>query len=91
MNSIKTGDSKSAFLYRIVVQDDLNESWTNWLSEASFQRMYKDLSSRQTVIISEVPDQAALRGLMNRIWDLNLTVISLNVQEYASNGEKNEL
>lgn len=88
MNSIKTGDSKSAFLYRIVVQDDLNESWINWLSEASFQRMYKDLSSRQTVIISEVPDQAALRGLMNRIWDLNLTVISLNIQEYASNGEK---
>jgi hypothetical protein len=29
-------------------------------------------------LLSEVPDQAALRGILNRIWDLNLELISLN-------------
>lgn len=91
MESMNTNNSKIASLCRIVVHGDLNDSWSNWLSEVSFQRIYQDLSSRHTVIISEVPDQAALRGLMNKIWDLNLTVISLKVQKYASNGEKNEL
>ncbi len=31
-----------------------------------------------TVLTGPVVDQAALRGILNRLWDLNLTVISVN-------------
>jgi len=31
----------------------------------------------QTILSGPVTDQAALRGLLNKIWDLNLTLISL--------------
>jgi hypothetical protein len=30
-----------------------------------------------TALTGSVADQAALRGILNRLWDLNLTVISV--------------
>ena len=65
-------------LYRIVVDGDLHESWTDWLGKVDFARRIQGLDSCHTILLSEVPDQAALRGLLNRIWDLNLEIISLN-------------
>lgn len=89
MRLFETDNLKSDSLCRIAVLGDLNDSWSDWLGEVSFERIYQELSSRQTVIICDVPDQAALRGLMNKIWDLNLTVVSVKVQKYASNGGRN--
>jgi len=31
-----------------------------------------------TILTGAVADQAALRGILSRIWDLNLTLISVN-------------
>jgi RNA binding exosome subunit len=30
-----------------------------------------------TVLTGRLPDQAALRGILTRLWDLNLTLISV--------------
>ena len=65
-------------LYRIVVDGDLHESWSDWLGKVDLARKVQGLDSCHTILLSEVPDQAALRGLLNRIWDLNLEIISLN-------------
>jgi hypothetical protein len=85
---LKTSNQSSQ--YRIVIQGDLNSSWLEWLGEGSFDRIYQDRSSRETVIISVIPDQAALRGLLNRMWDLNLTLNSVNIQELDVDGGKRE-
>ena len=65
-------------LYRIVVDGDLHESWSDWLGKVDLRRRSQGLDSCYTILLSEVPDQAALRGLLNRLWDLNLEIISLN-------------
>jgi hypothetical protein len=85
---LKTSNQSSQ--YRIVIQGDLNSSWLEWFGEGSFDRIYQDRSSRETVIISAIPDQAALRGLVNRMWDLNLTLNSVNIQELDVDGGKRE-
>jgi hypothetical protein len=72
--------------YRIVVQGKLSDSWSKWLGDVSFESINRIYGSNQTTIFSEIPDQAALRGLLNKIWDLNLTLVSVNRQEEISSG-----
>ena len=81
---------KESSLYRLVVQGELNDSWSDWLGDVRLERINRIHASSQTTIFSEIPDQAALRGLLNKIWDLNLTLVSVNRQEKISNGGINE-
>ena len=36
---------------------------------------------KYTVLTLRVPDQAALRGILNKLWDLNLTLVSMESTE----------
>jgi hypothetical protein len=59
--------------YRIQVLGRLDESWSNWLDE-----MTMAYDGGVTTLSGPVADQAALRGILTRIWDLNLTLISVH-------------
>jgi hypothetical protein len=64
--------------YEIVVKGRLDPSWSAW-----FQGL--ELSPRdgdETVLSGELPDQAALHGLLERIRDLNLTLISVSRRDH---------
>ena len=58
--------------YRIRLKGWLDETWSDWFEEMS-------ISSKGTETILEGPiiDQAALHGLLIRIRDLNLTLLSV--------------
>ena len=71
MNSKQSADVPS--LYQIKVQGRLEARWSDWLDNFTITA-----EGEQTVLTGQVVDQAALRGLLNKIWDLNLTVISLD-------------
>jgi hypothetical protein len=73
----KTGSSH----YQIVVLGELGSNWADWLGEVLFDSCYQSNNSGMTTIIGAVPDQAALRGLLNKLWDLNLTLVSINFVE----------
>lgn len=77
-------------LYKIVVQGELHESWSDWLGKVDFERRDKGLDGCHTILLSEIPDQASLRGLLNRIWDLNLELISLNKYSQGEGGMTDE-
>jgi hypothetical protein len=77
-------------LYQIVVEEELNGSWSEWLGEVSLENLDLGHGTRQTIICGIVPDQAALRGLLIKIWDLNLTLVSVNLGGYESNGGNSE-
>lgn len=81
-------DRKNTSRYRIVVSGELHESWSDWLGKVDFERRTGEFESCHTILLGEVPDQAALRGLLNRIWDLNLEIISLNKQNHGGADEK---
>ena len=72
MNS-KQNTGGPSLMYQIRVQGRLEARWSDWFN--GFAIICDD---EQTVLTGPVVDQAALRGLLNKIWDLNLTLISLN-------------
>jgi len=59
--------------YEIKIRGCLDASWSDWLSGLQLTH----LKGSETLISGLLPDQAALYGLLERIRDLNLTLISV--------------
>jgi hypothetical protein len=60
--------------YRIVVRGELSQRYT-----PAFEGMTLATGDGQTAIIGPVTDQAHLHGLLNRVSDLGLELLSVNV------------
>jgi len=58
--------------YEIRVEGLLDQRWTAW-----FEGMQIDSDNSQTVISGPVADQAALYGLLNKVRDRGLVLISV--------------
>ena len=73
---IKTKLKKETAISRflILVNGKLDPKWAIWLDVAGIQA--EDNPTRTKISVA-VPDQAALRGVMNKLWDLNLSIIEL--------------
>lgn len=57
----------------IRIRGQLHSDWSQWFGGLTVTRIDVD----QTLIAGCLPDQAALHGLLERIRDLNLTLISV--------------
>ena len=57
--------------YRIKVRGRLDERWSDWFNGMTIT------SERDITTLTGAVDQAKLRGIVSKIWDLNLTVISV--------------
>ena len=66
-----SGPARSA-RYEIRVEGVLDQHWTAW-----FEGLQIGSDHTQTVIFGPVADQAALYGLLNRVCDLGLVLISV--------------
>ena len=58
--------------YRIKVKGHLDATWSSW-----FEAMVISSNGAETILTGPVADQAALHGLLVRIRDLNLTLLSI--------------
>lgn len=65
--------SNDAARYQVVVEGELDQRF-----EHLFQCMTICRSSGQTEIVGDVADQAALQGLLDRVADLGLVLLSVN-------------
>jgi hypothetical protein len=63
--------------YRIIIKGILDAYWSEWLSPYVIRVNVIDNGNSLTVITVQVPDQAALRGILRRIWDFNLFLVSV--------------
>jgi hypothetical protein len=76
--------------YEIRVKGHLNPSWSDWFSSLELTQ----LDGNETVLSGFLADQAALHGLLKRIRDLNLTLISVSsnppTQPQNRKGENHE-
>ena len=63
--------------YQIEVRGKLDEGWSDWFRGMAVAIECADDGSPVTTLAGPVADQAALRGILNRIWDLNLTLLSV--------------
>ena len=64
-------------VYRIRVQGNLDPRWSEWLGSMSVESEQTADGYRTTVLAGPVTDQAALRGILTRLWDLNLDIVSV--------------
>lgn len=76
-----------AIVYQIQVEGTLKGEWD--------QRLFPGLDisfgpGATTTIVAHIPDAAALRGLVNYLWDLNLQLISLQRIQPNSDNSKME-
>ena len=63
--------------YRIQVRGWIGERWEDWLDGMVLTHEGAQDGNPVTALTGLVADQVALRSLLARIWDLNLTVLSL--------------
>jgi hypothetical protein len=63
--------------YKIRIQGELDEQWLSWFNGGTILLGKDREGGQSTTLLVSVPDQAKLRGILNQIWDLNLTVISI--------------
>lgn len=62
-------------MYQIRVQGTIDQRWTNWFAGMTIAT---DGRTSVTTLTGYVADQAALRGILTKLWDLNLDLISVH-------------
>ncbi|MCL5999573.1 MAG: hypothetical protein M1546_26425 [Chloroflexi bacterium] len=65
-------------IYRIIVREPLVEIWSDWFNGMTITREKDANGATVTVLTGAVVDQPALHGILNKIRDLNLTLLAVN-------------
>jgi hypothetical protein len=63
--------------YQIALKGELDPSWSDWLNGYEVNTAVDPDGVRTTILAVKIADQAALRGILNKIWDFNLEIIAL--------------
>ncbi len=62
-------------IYRIKVRGTLNPELSDWLGDITILSM----DHGETLLEGKFPDQPALRGFVEQLWNLNFTVLSIEI------------
>lgn len=60
--------------YEIRIRGHLDETWSDWLNGLAVHHE----TGGDTVLAGNLPDQAALHGVLNRLRDMGVPLISVN-------------
>ncbi len=74
-------------IYEIQIEGELDRGWENWFNGLSVTLDYASAKPPTTTLVGPVADQAALRGMLCKLWDLNLTLISVRRLEAGDQEE----
>jgi hypothetical protein len=71
-------DSSQPMIYQIKVKSHLSPDWTDWFEGLKITPE----EDGNTMLTGPVIDQAALYGLLKKVRDLGMTLISLNPVQF---------
>ena len=71
-------DANQPLFYQIKVKSHLSSDWTDWFEGLTITPE----EDGDTVLTGPVIDQAALYGLLKKVRDLGMTLISLNPVQF---------
>lgn len=80
-------DQSEPFVYQIRIEGHLRSGWTDWFEGLTLT--FEE--NGNTLITGPVVDQAALHGLLRKVRDLGiplLSVIRIRDQEFPNKGER---
>jgi hypothetical protein len=63
------------YLYEIRILGEISSARSEWFAELGFKSSMNSSGIPTTTLKGLIVDQAHLRGLLNKIWDLNFEVI----------------
>ena len=67
-------------IYQIRVFGKLDQSWSDWFNGLNIEQQ-----DNVTLLVGKVSDQAALLGILAKLGQLNLPLISINRWEISAN------
>jgi hypothetical protein len=73
-------ESDQSNTYRIRVKETLDRPFADWLGNLTFIPQ----ESGETLLVGSFTDQPALRGFLDQLWNLNITVITVERIENES-------
>ena len=71
-------------IYQIRIQEQIDESWSDWLGGLTITPQ----PDGDTLLAGPVVDQAALHGILDRLYAMNLTILSM--VQVRANQEKED-
>ena len=63
--------------YRIQVEGAIGPRWASWFNGMAIAVEQESDGSQVITLTGTIVDQAALRGVLAKLWDLNLALISV--------------
>ena len=70
--------NRRAIQCRITVRGPVPPHWSQWLEGLQLSHRLSEVGTNVTDLSGTLADQDALRGVLDRIWNLNLTVLSVS-------------
>ena len=67
-------------IYEILIEGHLDREWTDWFDGMSITQA----ADGKTLLSGPVPDQPALYGLLRKVRDLGLPLVSVNLRTRAA-------
>jgi hypothetical protein len=75
-----SNETKLGF-YMIRIADRLDEEWADWFDGMTLS--YPNTDSTETILAGYVRDQAELYGLLLKLHNLNLTLVSVEAVKHS--------
>ncbi len=67
----------------IRVKGRIDKNWSDWFDNLAITHAEQD----ETILSGGIPDQSALHGLLTKLRDLGLPIVSVNLVEAAGEGK----
>jgi hypothetical protein len=77
--SIRDYNFKKPAVYKIVVQGEIDDCWADRLFDMQINVERQKGKQSISSIVGEITDQSALSGILNTLYELQMTVISVKM------------
>lgn len=68
-------------VYEIKVKGHIDEAWSSWFEDLEITTGFEEDGTAVTIFTGQLDDQPTLHGVLARIRDINLPLVSVNQVE----------